>query len=141
MDIPLDLGPVGAAIEQHLDEYHFEVVENELTLDRLRRKNVERTVEVARRKDATSARASMRCSWEPSQVAGRVPATNAAFDLACLRNENGDRAILDALGLEVLRVLRAAVGFQVPAAELTNSRLFALGYQSPLSALFARGHT
>ena len=69
----------------------------------------------------------------------RLP--TAAFDLACLKNENGDLAILDALGLEVIRALRAAVGFQVPAAELTNSRLLALGYQSPLSALFARDHT
>jgi hypothetical protein len=34
-----------------------------------------------------------------------VLTTTAAFDLACLKNENGDLAILDELGLEVIRAL------------------------------------
>ena len=73
-----------------------------------------------------------------NQLAGRGERHRA---LACFKKENADLSILDALGLEVIRALRAAVGFQVPAAELTNSRLFALDYQSPLSAPFARDHT
>jgi hypothetical protein len=78
--------------------------------------NVESTVGVARRKDSTlgSSRHEGLLGATPRR---RLSSDNAAFDLRCLKNENVDLAILDALRLEVIRARRGAAGFQVPAAE------------------------